>query len=319
MRMNSQHLKHSKGFTYIGLMLIVAIAGIALSGVGIVWKTEMQRENEKELRFAGEQYVAAIASYYECKVCGPNQLPKNLKDLLKDSRTPTVVHHIRKLYRDPMTRGNDWGLIKNGDRIMGVYSKSKLEPLAKPQDADLLKKKIATQSGNSVSGNKSNTNQTNLNQVNTNQSGVNQVVGNNSNNNSTGINVEELYKSDTSKTNQAIKPKKPSYQDWQFVYGGAVEQAPKPLPTKLNANNLTEKSNNNGNAPLSPEVTQLDSDADSWAANQGERTQQLCTEPYLAAQKACLDLCGSGVVTNECRVCKADSQSAYNLCNKSIQ
>ena len=207
--------EHSLGFTYIGLLLIVAIAGIALSGVGIVWKTEMQRENEKELRYAGQQYVVAIASYYECKNCGPNQLPKNLKDLLKDSRTPTVVHHIRQLYRDPMTRSNDWGLIKKGDRITGVYSKSKLEPLAKPYDLDLFNKKKNT---NGVAT------QTNTTQTNTNSSSDNKP-----NQNQIGANIPDANKADPSKvdTNKTdkgkpIKPKKPSYQDWQFVYGGAA-------------------------------------------------------------------------------------------------
>lgn len=303
----SRDLKRSLGFTYIGLMLIVAIAGIALSGVGIVWKTEMQRENEKELRFVGEQYVAAIASYYECKVCGPQQLPKNLKDLLKDSRAPSVVRHIRKLYRDPMTRSNDWGLIKSGDRITGVYSKSTLEPLAKPYNPDSLnKKKDATKSGSSVTGNSANTGQLNVNQASASQSS-----GVDSNNIINGQSVVSIDKSDTNKTAQPMKPKKPSYQDWQFVYGGATGQTP-------NTTNSNLMNNSNDTVITSaPSTTQ--SDADLWVAGQGDRTKELCTEPYLAAQKACLELCASKVSSNDCRSCKADAQSAYSLCSKSVQ
>ena len=313
MRMINRHLKHSKGFTYIGLMLIVAIAGIALSGVGIVWKTEMQRENEKELRFAGEQYVAAIASYYECKVCGPSQLPKNLKDLLKDSRAPSVVRHIRKLYRDPMTRGNDWGLIKNGDRIMGVYSKSKLEPLAKPYDANLFKKKNATQSGSSVSGNQTNTNQTSLNQVNPNQAGVNQTGANNPNNNGIGTNLADLNKSDTSKTNQPIKPKKPSYQDWQFVYGGVTEGVPSTPSASPSPKKAIE------DLQVTPNVQQQDAEADSWSLNEGVRRLQLCTEPYEASQQVCNELCSSGATNSECRKCKLDADNEFKSCKGVVQ
>ncbi|HEY3300747.1 MAG TPA: type II secretion system protein [Methylophilaceae bacterium] len=316
----SPDLKRSLGFTYIGLMLIVAIAGIALSGVGIVWKTEMQRENEKELRFAGEQYVAAIASYYECKVCGPQQLPKNLKDLLKDSRAPSVVHHIRKLYRDPMTRSNDWGLIKNGDRITGVYSKSKLEPLAKPYDVDLLKKKKnITQPGNTTSVNQANANPTNFNQVNANQAGVNQTSGNNSSNSVVGNNVADLNKLDAGKTSQPIKPKKPSYQDWQFVYGGGNQAAPSTSIVTSNAKETTN-SNNVGSVQVAPNISQQDADAESWSINEGVRRLQLCTEPYEAAQQVCNDLCGSGSATNsECRKCKMDADNEFKLCKGSVQ
>lgn len=306
-------LKRSRGFTYIGLMLIVAIAGIALSGVGIVWKTEMQRENEKELRFAGEQYVAAIASYYECKVCGPQQLPKNLKDLLKDTRAPSVVRHIRKLYRDPMTRSDDWGLIKNGGRITGVYSKSTLEPLAKPYNLDALNKaKDATKSGASAGANPVNTGQLNVNQASVSQSG-----GNGSNNNIIGQSLVGVDKSDPSKTAQPIKPKKPSYQDWQFVYGGAPAQTSNTVNSNLTSDNLTNGSNTDGNSSASSGNGQ--SDAELWAASKGERANELCTEPYLAAQKACLELCAGGVASNECRSCKSSAQNAYTLCNKNVQ
>lgn len=301
MHMTNRHLRHSKGFTYIGLMLIVAIAGIALSGVGIVWKTEMQRENEKELRFAGEQYVAAIASYYECKVCGPNQLPKNLKDLLKDSRAPSVVHHIRKLYRDPMTRGNDWGLIKNGDRIMGVYSKSKLEPLAKPYDADLFKKKNATQSGNSVIRNQTNTDQANLNQVNPNQAGVNQSGGNNSNSNGIGTNLADLNKSDTSKTNQPIKAKKPSYQDWQFVYGGADQS----VTSTQTAQPKTDQSQR---------VVLEEADV-----KEGERLLGLCAQTEADESKSCGGVCENGANVKECRECRLEVSNRYKACIANVR
>lgn len=51
------------GFTYIGVLMLVAIAGIGLAGVGIVWHQDAQREREKELLFIGDEYRQAIGSY----------------------------------------------------------------------------------------------------------------------------------------------------------------------------------------------------------------------------------------------------------------
>lgn len=117
------------GFTYLGLLLFIAIAGIGLAVVGEVWHTEAQREREKELLFVGEQYAKAIGSYYESTPSGPKQYPASLQDLLLDNRFPDIRRHLRKLYRDPVTGDDKWGLTKDQGRITGVYSLSRLRPL----------------------------------------------------------------------------------------------------------------------------------------------------------------------------------------------
>jgi len=50
------------GFTYIGVLMLVAISGIGLAGVGIVWHQDTQREREKELLFIGEEYRRRLAA-----------------------------------------------------------------------------------------------------------------------------------------------------------------------------------------------------------------------------------------------------------------
>lgn len=122
-------LTHSWGFTYMGLMLFMLIAGIGLAAAGLVWKTEVKREKEKQLLFVGEQYRRAINSYYENSPTGARQFPLMLEDLLKDTRFPVVRRHLRQIYMDPMTGGVEWGLIKEQGRIVGVYSLSKDKPL----------------------------------------------------------------------------------------------------------------------------------------------------------------------------------------------
>jgi type II secretory pathway pseudopilin PulG len=120
------------GFTFIGILIIIAISGIALAGVGIVWHQSTQREHEKELLYIGDQYSKAIASYYKSDENG-KQYPKSLDDLVLDQRFINKTRHIRKLYSDPVTRGAPWGLIKQQDRIIGVYSTSREEPIKKTQ------------------------------------------------------------------------------------------------------------------------------------------------------------------------------------------
>jgi len=117
------------GFTYIGLMILVAISGIALAGVGIVWHQDVQREREKELLFIGNEYRHAIGSYYESSPSGAKQYPRKLEDLMLDSRFPNIKRHIRKLYSDPITRDLDWGLVVEQQLITGIYSQSRLKPL----------------------------------------------------------------------------------------------------------------------------------------------------------------------------------------------
>lgn len=110
-------------------MLLIFVIGIGLAKAGMVWQTEVQREREKELLFIGEQYAMAIASYYENTPSGLKQYPASLEDLLQDNRFPVVRRHLRKLYSDPITGGEEWGLIKEQGRITGVYSLSRAQPL----------------------------------------------------------------------------------------------------------------------------------------------------------------------------------------------
>lgn len=119
------------GFTYIGLLMVMAIAGIAMAGVGIVWHQNTQREREKELLFVGEAYRQAIGNYYESSPNGIKQFPTNIEELLLDKRFPTVKRHIRKLYLDPMATGKAWGLLMQQDKTIGVYSQSMVEPIKK--------------------------------------------------------------------------------------------------------------------------------------------------------------------------------------------
>ena len=119
------------GFSYIGLMIFIAIAGIALAGVGIVWSQDQQREREKELLFVGDQFRLAIGSYYENSPNSIKQYPSKLTDLLQDNRLPNLKRHLRQIYNDPFTNSSNWGLEFQEAKIIGVYSLSVLKPIKK--------------------------------------------------------------------------------------------------------------------------------------------------------------------------------------------
>jgi type II secretory pathway pseudopilin PulG len=117
------------GFTYLGLLFAMAVAGIALAGTGVLWQMEGRREKEKELLFNGEEYRRAIGSYYDKSPGSEKQYPASLEDLLLDKRFPNPVRHLRRLYRDPMVADGQWSLIRQQGRVAGVASKSADKPI----------------------------------------------------------------------------------------------------------------------------------------------------------------------------------------------
>jgi len=102
------------GFTYIGLLLFVAITGAALAALGQAWTTAVQREKERELEFRGQEIANAIQSYRLASPAQegqPPRYPRSLDELLVDARGIKPRHHLRRLYADPLTGKPDWVLI----------------------------------------------------------------------------------------------------------------------------------------------------------------------------------------------------------------
>lgn len=119
----------SRGFTYIGLLLSIAMLGAALATAGLVWHTQVRREQERELLFVGEQFRRAIGMYYE-RSPGEKKFPDAIDELLLDPRFPNVQRYLRRIYVDPVTGSRDWGIVEGpGGGIMGVYSQAQARPL----------------------------------------------------------------------------------------------------------------------------------------------------------------------------------------------
>ena len=119
--------RSERGFTYLGLLVLVVLIGVMLAAAGEVAATAGQRERETQLLWVGHEYRAAIGLYWRHR----RAYPQTLQELLGAAPdAPLQIRYLRRLYPDPMTNGVDWVLLAapNGG-IMGVASSSKRAPL----------------------------------------------------------------------------------------------------------------------------------------------------------------------------------------------
>lgn len=120
----------ARGIVMMGLLIVLALGGISLMAAVDYWSVQRQREREEQLLFVGAQYRQAIRHYYFAAPPGtPRTFPANLQLLLQDDRYPIPVHHLRRLYPDPISGSQEWGEIRIGGKLAGVYSLSEAPPI----------------------------------------------------------------------------------------------------------------------------------------------------------------------------------------------
>jgi type II secretory pathway pseudopilin PulG len=118
-----------RGFTYVAVLAILALLGVALAAVGTRWADRVQREREQDLLRVGQLYAQAILAYHRGSPGSDKTWPKNLQDLLLDPRMLGTVRYLRAPYGDPMVPGQPFGLVRAADdTIRGVYSTSTATP-----------------------------------------------------------------------------------------------------------------------------------------------------------------------------------------------
>ncbi len=121
--------KRGRGFTYLGLMFLIALMGMAAAMASAVWSTTQRRDNERELVFTGRQFAAAIERYRKRSTDAARLYPRSLQELVLDDRGGQVHHHLRRVFVDPLTGSLQWGLIQLPDGgIIGVHSLSERAP-----------------------------------------------------------------------------------------------------------------------------------------------------------------------------------------------
>ena len=122
-----QQVMSEQGVTYLMLMFVIVLIGIATTAAAKQWKAVVQREREADLLAKGIEIQNALALYSATIKAGrivPGEVyPQTLADL---TRLPKP--YLRKVYRDPMGYG-DWEYVRSPTGgIMGVRSKSRAKP-----------------------------------------------------------------------------------------------------------------------------------------------------------------------------------------------
>jgi hypothetical protein len=122
-----QRIINERGVTYLMLMFAIVLIGIATTAAAKQWKTTVQREREIDLLAKGIEIQNALALYSAAKKAGRvmsgEVYPQTLTDL---TRLPKPF--LRKVYLDPMGRG-EWEYLRAPTGgIMGVRSTSRAKP-----------------------------------------------------------------------------------------------------------------------------------------------------------------------------------------------
>jgi type II secretory pathway pseudopilin PulG len=122
-----QRVINERGVTYLMLMFVIVLIGIATTAAAKQWKAIVQREREADLLAKGIEIQNALALYSATIKAGrvmPGEVyPQALADL---TRLPKPF--LRKVYLDPMESG-EWEYLRAPTGgIMGVRSKSRARP-----------------------------------------------------------------------------------------------------------------------------------------------------------------------------------------------
>ena len=120
----------NRGFTFLGLMFLIALMGIMAAAAGTAWTFSVQRDKELDLLFVGREYRVALTRYAAAHARQGQPFPRDLRQLLGEEGSLAPVRYLRRLYPDPMTGNAAWGLVKTpGGGITGVYSLSVQRPI----------------------------------------------------------------------------------------------------------------------------------------------------------------------------------------------
>lgn len=120
-----------EGFTYIGLLIVLAIIGVAAAGTLQMGSVLQRHAAEEELLAVGLEFREALKAYAHATPGGAPAAPHSLQDLLRDPRYPNPHRYLRRIPADPLTGQVKWGLVlgPDGQSIIGIHSLSKARPI----------------------------------------------------------------------------------------------------------------------------------------------------------------------------------------------
>jgi type II secretory pathway pseudopilin PulG len=113
---------HQRGYSYLLLLVLIAVLGAASSAAVSLGATVERRDAEQHLLVIGESFQQALASHAG--------RPRELEELIKDPRVPGIRRHLRRIPIDPLTGRDSWGLVRDAQGgIVGVHSLAPGMPL----------------------------------------------------------------------------------------------------------------------------------------------------------------------------------------------
>lgn len=120
--------RQEAGFSYPMVMVAITLMGLTMTMAARQWKTMVQRELEADLLAKGIEIQSALALYSASakagRVMSREVYPQTLAELTRPPRP-----FLRKVYLDPVGRG-EWELLRAPTGgIMGVRSKSRHKPI----------------------------------------------------------------------------------------------------------------------------------------------------------------------------------------------
>jgi len=121
-------VRQETGFSYLIVMIAITLMGLVTTMASRQWKVMVQRELEADLLTKGIEIQTALALYSANAKAGRvitgEVYPQTLAELTKPPKP-----YLRKVYLDPMGRG-EWELLRAPTGgVMGVRSKSKHAPI----------------------------------------------------------------------------------------------------------------------------------------------------------------------------------------------
>jgi type II secretory pathway pseudopilin PulG len=121
--------RRAGGFTYIGLLIAVAVIAAGSAAALGAGANLQRRDNEAELLAIGREFRHALQAYADATPVGQPDAPRELTELLRDPRHLGVRRHLRRIYPDPLTGKSEWGIERSPDgRIRGIHSLSRTAP-----------------------------------------------------------------------------------------------------------------------------------------------------------------------------------------------
>ena len=120
-------MKTAAGFAYLYLIFLIALLSVAAAATAAIYRYDRIRSEEAELLRIGAEFRHALHGFRDSRP--ERAYPASLDDLLLDRRSYPYRRHLRKLYYDPITRKQDWGLVMSEGHIVGVHSISDRAPM----------------------------------------------------------------------------------------------------------------------------------------------------------------------------------------------